>query len=66
MATLGGASTYAIGRVIKQHFEKGGTLEAFDPEQVEGELEAELKKGKKSSAKKEFSPRKKSSRATDG
>jgi uncharacterized protein (DUF697 family) len=60
MATLGGASTYAIGRVFKQHFEKGGTLEDFDPEKVEDELEAELKKGKESSA------RKKSSRDTNG
>jgi hypothetical protein len=66
MATLGGASTYAIGRVFKQHFEKSGTLEDFDPEKVEGELKAELKKGKRPSDKKEPSARKKSSRDTDG
>ena len=66
MATLGGSSTYAIGRVFKQHFEKGGTLEDFEPEKVAGELKAELKKGKGLSDKKEPSARKKSSRETDG
>ena len=30
-AALGGASTYAIGKVFQQHFEQGGTLENFDP-----------------------------------
>lgn len=52
MAALGGASTYAIGRVFKKHFEQGGTLEDFDPDKVEDELEAELKKGKQLSGKK--------------
>ncbi len=52
MATLGGASTYAIGRVFKQHFEEGGTLEDFDPKDVKNQLNAELKKGKELSAKK--------------
>lgn len=46
MATLGGASTYAIGKVFKQHFEQGGTLEDFDPYKVEDELGNELEKGK--------------------
>lgn len=46
MATLGGASTYAIGRVFKQHFEEGGTLEDFDPNKVGEELDIELVKGK--------------------
>ena len=53
MATLGGASTYAIGRVFKKHFEAGGTLENFDPHKVEEELEIELEKGKQL-AKKEI------------
>jgi len=52
MATLGGASTYAIGRVFKQHFEQGGTLEDFDPAKVEDELEAELEKGREITRKK--------------
>jgi uncharacterized protein (DUF697 family) len=52
MATLGGASTYAIGRVFKQHFEQGGTLEDFDPQKIKEELGAELKKGKELSGKK--------------
>lgn len=47
MATLGGASTYAIGKVFKQHFEEGGTLQDFDPDKVEVELEMELEEGKK-------------------
>lgn len=44
MATLGGASTYAIGRVFKQHFEEGGTLEDFNPDKEKETFEAELKK----------------------
>lgn len=44
MARLGGASTYAIGRVFKQHFEKGGTLEDFDPKEAGDELKAQQEK----------------------
>ena len=72
MATLGGASTYAIGRVFKQHFEMGGTLEDFDPKKVEDELEAEQKKARSFQSKKspqqnkKTSARKKSSREADG
>lgn len=29
MATMGCVSTYAVGKVFKQHFEKGGTLDDF-------------------------------------
>ncbi len=32
MSLLGGASTYAIGKVFTYHFELGGTLLDFDPE----------------------------------
>ncbi len=32
MSILGGASTYAIGKVFIAHFEAGGTLLNFDPE----------------------------------
>ena len=52
MATIGGASTYAIGRVFKQHFESGGTLEDFDPKEVNKQLKTELKKYNELSAKK--------------
>ncbi len=30
MPALSGASTYAVGQVLAQHFEQGGTLENFD------------------------------------
>lgn len=32
MATLGSASTYALGKMFQQHFEKGGTMDDFDLE----------------------------------
>ncbi len=47
MAAMGGASTYAIGKVFQQHFEQGGTLEDFDPEQAKKALNEELEAGKK-------------------
>jgi uncharacterized protein (DUF697 family) len=31
---LGGATTYALGKVFIQHFASGGTFLTFDPEQV--------------------------------
>ena len=34
VATFGGASTYAIGKVFIQHFESGGTFLDFDPRHV--------------------------------
>lgn len=46
MATLGVASTYAVGKVFKKHFEKGGTLEDFDPERSRNALDAAQKKAK--------------------
>ncbi|MGB0385429.1 MAG: YcjF family protein [Ardenticatenaceae bacterium] len=33
-ALFGSASTYAVGKVFIQHFESGGTLLNFDPQQV--------------------------------
>ena len=45
MAVLGSSSTYAIGKVFQQHFEKGGTLADFDPERVKEELQQAQKKG---------------------
>lgn len=44
MALLGGASTYAIGKVFQQHFEDGGTLENFDIEIGKETFEAEYQK----------------------
>lgn len=46
MAVLGSASTYAVGKVFQQHFEEGGTLENFNPQQARQQFEAELEKGK--------------------
>lgn len=40
MATLGGISTYAVGKAFQQHYEKGGTLEDFDLEETTDTLEA--------------------------
>lgn len=45
MAVLGSSSTYAIGKVFQQHFEKGGTLDNFDPESAKEALHQELEKG---------------------
>ena len=47
MATLGSTSTYAIGKIFKKHFEKGGTLEDFHPDQMEQQLERELAESEK-------------------
>lgn len=45
MAVLGSSSTYAIGKVFQQHFEKGGTLADFNPKNVKEDLQQELEKG---------------------
>ncbi|MCP4699480.1 MAG: DUF697 domain-containing protein [Gammaproteobacteria bacterium] len=47
MAVLGGASTYAVGKVFIQHFESGGTFLDFDPEKMRAYFVAEYEKGKK-------------------
>lgn len=47
MATLGSVSTYATGKVFKQHFEKGGTLEDLDLKKAKDAFIAELEKAKK-------------------
>ena len=39
MAMLGGASTYALGKVFIQHFESGGTMLTFDPERMRAHYE---------------------------
>jgi hypothetical protein len=43
---LGGASTYAVGRVFLQHFESGGTFLTFDPEQVRDYFAEQFEAGK--------------------
>lgn len=45
-SVLGGAATFAIGRVFVQHFEMGGTLLDFDADQVKERFKAEYEKGK--------------------
>lgn len=45
MSILGGAATYAIGKVFVQHFESGGTFLDFDPEAVREHFAAEFAKG---------------------
>jgi len=45
MAAIGSASTYAVGKVFKKHFEAGGTLENFNPDKEKETFEVELKKG---------------------
>jgi len=52
MAMLGGASTYAVGKVFQKHFEAGGTLEDFDPKMAKDSFKVELEKGKQLSSKK--------------
>jgi len=34
LSVLGGASTYAVGKVFIQHFESGGTFLTFEPQKV--------------------------------
>jgi uncharacterized protein (DUF697 family) len=45
-ALLGGAATYAVGKVFIQHFESGGTFLTFDPEKVRKYFAEEFEKGK--------------------
>jgi len=46
MGTLGGSSTYAIGKIFIQHFESGGTFLNFDPEKVRDYFASALEEGK--------------------
>lgn len=45
MPILGGATTYAVGKVFIQHFAAGGTILTFDPEKVREFYEEALKEG---------------------
>jgi uncharacterized protein (DUF697 family) len=47
MPVLSGASTYALGRVVASHFQKGGTLDDFDVKTAKKIYEAEMENGKR-------------------
>jgi uncharacterized protein (DUF697 family) len=47
MAVISGASTYALGKVVSNHFESGGTLDSFNSEKIKEFYEENLKEGKK-------------------
>lgn len=47
VSVIGGASTYAVGRVFIQHFESGGTFLTFDPQQVREFYAKEFASGRK-------------------
>lgn len=46
VSILSGALTYAVGKVMVQHFESGGTLLDFDPVRVRDRFKSELNAGK--------------------
>ena len=46
MAVLSGASTYAIGKVFRKHFESGGTFLDFKPEKFKDYFVEQYEKGK--------------------
>jgi len=56
---LGGASTYALGKVFIQHFESGGTLLDFDPAKMKAYFAEQFEKGKAVVAEKEATHEKK-------
>ncbi len=50
LPALAGATTYAVGKVFKQHFATGGTFLNFDPDAVRDYYEKMLKEGKRMAA----------------
>jgi uncharacterized protein (DUF697 family) len=50
MPIVGGASTYAVGKVFVQHFASGGTFLTFDPEKVRDYYAEMFKEGEKVAA----------------
>lgn len=60
MPIIAGASTYALGKVFKKHFEMGGTLFNFDPERMRKYYDEKFEEGKKmaSEMKKEAAAKK--------
>jgi len=55
MMLLSGASTYAIGRVFAQHFEKGGTVLDIEPRQVKKQFNEYYEAGKSKLSRKKAS-----------
>lgn len=47
MCILGGASTYAVGKIFARHFAAGGTLLDLKAEQVKDSFKEQFEKGKK-------------------
>lgn len=47
MSLLGGASTYALGKVFASHFASGGTLLTIKAEKVQATFKEQYEKGKK-------------------
>ncbi len=47
MPALSGASTYALGKVVANHFQHGGTLEDLDLQKAKKGYETEIETGKK-------------------
>jgi len=45
MVTIGGASTYALGKVLTEHFESGKSLEELSPKAVKVTFSKEMKAG---------------------
>jgi uncharacterized protein (DUF697 family) len=50
VAILGGATTYAVGKVFIQHFESGGTFLNFKPEKVKEHFKYFFEEGKRFAA----------------
>jgi uncharacterized protein (DUF697 family) len=46
MCIVGGAGTYAVGKVFTKHFESGGTLFDFDPAKKKEEFAKSFEEGK--------------------
>jgi len=46
-SVVSGGLTYATGRLLIQHFESGGTLLTFDPEQMAPQFRREFRNGKR-------------------
>ncbi len=47
MPVLSGASTYALGRVVSNHFQRGGTLDDLDMQAARRGYKTEIDNGKK-------------------
>ncbi|MGF1529333.1 MAG: YcjF family protein [Candidatus Competibacterales bacterium] len=46
VATLGAATTYAVGKVFQMHFEAGGNFLNFDPEKMRAYFAEQVEEGK--------------------